>query len=745
MLPSTCIEKTFYYRSKDEGLLFVNKNRLVSHNKIEIIPVHRNSFDFISFIDFAQATESIYYATEVTKNKKTKIVYSNMFIRKPAYSVTEGKYSFQVIFSKNLESINIFVKYNMTEFTYTNHEGFECICINYKSDKPGNIFISPHKVMTDSILYKVALYFTNGKRQCHECIKNYFMLYKNACEHQRDPSRMSQRYEIRDILSFCPGYVTIYNANYSLETGEKTDESHIQSISIIFPWAVDFLSNCHYIELDASFFGTSPYAYSITNTIFFNESMPIAINVAPCECHELFTMMLSNIDELSSNSIKFDQIVCLSDMGTAIESACKSYSIKQYYCYRHILEHFGTNGPLIFFVNKLLNSNSLFAYDQMRFQMIDELGEYEKQMRKEKKISKILADKLDDLKVMLLGADGDKKSKYYFENWALWIRREKNVAKCSNHAEALHSVINKNLGSCYSFEKKIKNLIETTLRHADTFPKRSGASIQRKRLYLMDYLQNKLLESSFDIYSVCKSQCDCEEDKYNQSIFGVYIPCKHQILTKAHDIIKEIEEYIEENAVDVSILDLLFAIISSDYIHYKAKPKVPDVTLKLFPMLAKKINIDLLSNLLLKIHDCFDYSVPKYPDFEMNWETHEIRELPAERVIIFDSKNTKNGNGWGRHIINMDIDKDDEETWLFSCQTLNQKQAKKKLYETILEINKMYPELNGKSAPYSICFDQFMKYINYQNDENIIEFLPIFKISCWKEADRFMKKNRFFG
>ena len=238
-------------------------------------------------------------------------------------------------------------------------------------------------------------------------------------------------------------------------------------------------------------------------------------------------------------------------------------------------------------------------------------------------------------------------------------------------------------------KKKIKNLIETTLRHADTFPKRSGASIQRKRLYLIDYLKDKLLDSSFDIYSVCKCQCDCEEDKYNQSIFGVYIPCKHQILTIAHNIIVEIEEYIKENNVDVSIADLLFAIINSDYIHYRAKPKLPDVTLKLFPMLATKINIELLNTLVLKIHECFDYSVPKYPDFEMNWETHEIRELPAERVILFDSKNIKNGNGWGRHIINMDIDKDDEETWLYNCQTLNQKQANYLLISFFMLLNKI--------------------------------------------------------
>ena len=53
--------------------------------------------------------------------------------------------------------------------------------------------------------------------------------------------------------------------------------------------------------------------------------MPIAINVASCECHELSTMMFSNIDELSTGSIKYDEKVCLSDMGTAIESACKTY------------------------------------------------------------------------------------------------------------------------------------------------------------------------------------------------------------------------------------------------------------------------------------------------------------------------------------------------------------------------------------------------------------------------------------
>ena len=82
-------------------------------------------------------------------------------------------------------------------------------------------------------------------------------------------------------------------------------------------------------------------------------------------------------------------------------------------------------------------------------------------------------------------------------------------------------------------------------------------------------------------------------------------------------------------------------------------------------MLATKINIEQINNLVLN-HECFDYSVSKYLDFEMNWETHEIPDLQAERVIIFDSKNTKNGNGWGWYIINMDIDKDDEETWLFA-------------------------------------------------------------------------------
>lgn len=54
--------------------------------------------------------------------------------------------------------------------------------------------------------------------------------------------------------------------------------------------------------------------------------------------------------------------------------------------------------------------------------------------------------KVEDLKTMLAGNNGNANSNYFVYKWALWIRRGFGVPRCSNYNESLRGVINRAFG-----------------------------------------------------------------------------------------------------------------------------------------------------------------------------------------------------------------------------------------------------------------------------------------------------------
>lgn len=85
--------------------------------------------------------------------------------------------------------------------------------------------------------------------------------------------------------------------------------------------------------------------------------------------------------------------------------------------------------------------------------------------------------------------------------------------------------------------------------------------------------------------------------------------------------------------------------------------------------------------------------------------------------------------------------------WIKQIDDTQTRVIKYKLSETQNEIDLMYPSLVSKSA--NICFDNFMYVIfknkEYINEENIVQYLAIFKINSWQMADELGKGKMFFG
>lgn len=88
---------------------------------------------------------------------------------------------------------------------------------------------------------------------------------------------------IYEVLDAYPGDIRI-----KYQQRSQNDKKEIQVISIIFLWAVKTLKCIHYLEVDGSFDGMKLYVYCIFQGVLFNESVPIAITIAPQECLELY-------------------------------------------------------------------------------------------------------------------------------------------------------------------------------------------------------------------------------------------------------------------------------------------------------------------------------------------------------------------------------------------------------------------------------------------------------------------------
>ena len=412
------------YRPKFPHLLEELGEREIAKNKIEIIPIKKEEFDFISFVDFAKTIDGKYFADPMVKKKDKSShikVYQLVFVDIPK---SKYKYSFHITFGENFMPIRVFLKYYMNKFLYIYEEGRKKY-IDILNEEPFSVNqdqydFTPHEkhFRKNSLLSQVATYFTTYLRPCPDCVISYFHKILNI--HIKESLVFPQQQRISnvsDLLDYCPGHIKV---SYQ----KIEDHVEVRYLSIIFPWAFDVLAVAHYLELVASFYTMNPYTFCLSQAIYFNESIPLSITLSPTESTVLYEMIFDHFDELSENKIKWNEQLVLSDMGSAIQLVCKSNKIKQFFCHRHILQHFGSSSVLAIFCNRLLHCFSFHEYSQVVFEIEKELDEY---IAEKIKIGNITSDfdlKVDDLRVMLNGYEGDPNSNYYIENWALWVRRD---------------------------------------------------------------------------------------------------------------------------------------------------------------------------------------------------------------------------------------------------------------------------------------------------------------------------------
>ena len=733
----------FIIRPKIPADLLDNEQRETAKKRIEMIPFDRPNFEFISFIDFCIFTQNEYFVFQVDV-QTNKSVHVEMFKRKiSSFSTSSRNFYFFVDISYNFSVIKVYMKYHITDFKFQRIDNIPCLKFFHSNQDTTDFMQMYIKPSEDTLLSHVAKHFLNAKHKCPDCILSYFHnLMNTTCSLSNFISGKYTK-NIMEILNTVPGYISIIYQNQSLLNPKDSEE--IQTLTIIYPWAVSTLKSIHYLEVDGSFDGMSPYVYCCVQGILFNESIPIAITIAPTECLELYKVFFDTINQLTKeNPFNWNEFVVCSDMHSAIKSICKSLGIIQYFCHRHLLQHFGSSCSLALFANRLLKCFSLDQYIVVSADILKELEEFENERSKIAPINHDFQLKIDEIRIMASFEDCDHDSDYYYIRWALWIRRTHHVGRCSNHNESLHCVINRTLNSHNGLPRKLFHLVDTTLKHYIYLEKRHGGSIQRK---INDYKQLliKLFKNpTFDIFEYTKEECFCQEDLYNSLIYGTNIPCRHQILLKAKPIMKMVNDILKSDPDSVSLNDLvkeilmqrnLMKVITEDRV------EILKNTLQLAVInTRKKINLnnDVILQLYNAIQSCLMFDQPPMPNIDLNWNVHILKEEKSNEYIAFKKKETQDF-----HRV-IEIPNEDKDTLISENQSDAKKKAKFILFQTIKELMYVYPKMKDTSLAYSICFDQYLNYISFLNDDEIYLYLPKFKIECWKNADIAMNDKRFF-
>ena len=517
---------SLYYctkKPKDQYLFNGNYNKF--NRYVEIVPYHLNQlieliqpFDSDSFMSFCYATFYDYTVTQsnyISNSKKIK--YFLTF--KHQINKTDELYSFKVEISNKFNDIHIYIKDKLHFFQFEKLSNLNCLKMN---DHSNHITKEQFKFPQDTLLHQVAKFFANEKRYCPTHLKALFQEAQSA-NTQRAKNKRGGSNDILSILLSTPGDISITFQNISddnlheariplnqiknictidnsfdFDISNSIDFETIQTISIIFPWGRQTFSECHFVELDGSFRIAKPYVFCVFNCIYYNESYPIGISIAPTESLELYDALC----EGPISKTDFNGKAVLSDMGAALRSFCCSANAIQYFCHRHIIEKFGASCALSIFARSLLNIMSEDEYQMKRQTIKQEIMLYKIERLCNGNLKAEIESKIDDLIVMCEG-ENEKYQNHnlYYKKWALWIRAEHHVSKTSNHNEGFHRGVNNQAEPNTQFSDGISKLIDSVISHVQS--NKNGA-VNRFISKMAAYVQGKLTNAKYDIHLLCR-------------------------------------------------------------------------------------------------------------------------------------------------------------------------------------------------------------------------------------------------
>jgi hypothetical protein len=269
-----------------------------------------------------------------------------------------------------------------------------------------------------------------------------------------------------------------------------------------------------YIQLDASFRASKPFAYCVPQVMIDNEAVPVGFILTPTESTFMYQMFMDELwslippDELRKGPI-------LSDQGLGLIAFCILNGIKHYFCHRHLIEKWGASSAGGMLAARVLKIVTEAEYLALRVQFIAEaeaLCHRRRMTRKQLAAFKKWLQLPTDPNALIF-PDG------------IWHRAADGVARCSNHAERFHGIVNQVIKAqkCTALPSRLKILQIVILQRVAKYE-----TSPRERLHDVYFELVKKKKCQCDeCHSVdCHHYCEMMAKRFGLDSF----PCPHTIL-----------------------------------------------------------------------------------------------------------------------------------------------------------------------------------------------------------------------
>jgi hypothetical protein len=245
---------------------------------------------------------------------------------------------------------------------------------------------------------------------------------------------------------------------------------NVLSLIWIVPWALTAYKEATYVQLDCSYTPTEPFVYCVTQAMIKNEAVPLGFIMSPRECAFTYTAFMEDLWSLFEDEA-FAKLPVLSDEHKGLDAFCSAHNLRHFYCHCHLIRKWGAGSTAGVIAAQVLRIQTKDEFDEIQPQLIENLPHLVDQG--------LLTQKT---------ADALKK---WLENFhdGIWERVDLGIARCSNHAERFHGIVNQRLRDTgvRAFPRRLDVLRQVIMERAEVY----GHGGERQVETALDALKKK--------------------------------------------------------------------------------------------------------------------------------------------------------------------------------------------------------------------------------------------------------------
>ena len=636
---------TLFFQRKDGNFSRTILSSRIQHKKIEIVPKNQQCFSLLNFIEFAYATFPDFIACKPERSTKQgvyaiiKAIPNKCFTEQ--FAASSSSYAIYVEILDGFSQIKVYVKNYLDSFKSADNMIFFTTDSNSCTSFNRIMFPQPY----GSMLFMFGNYVANNNVKSPVFLKYSFTNFQTE-RTRRYKRKYANTNNIIKMLHCVPGYVYF---NYQMpgkggfDFKNKKKIYTVNSCAWILPFAPEVVQKAHYMEIDASFYALPDYAFCIFHCIYNNESIPIALTVYPTEAEELYEIFFTALSHFNLSPELFSGRCVLADMHDSIVSFCNRHQLGRFICHRHLIERFGSSSPLGSMVARLLRADSQETFDKLVEEISAELLVYEKIKSLMPNGEKINQTKINNIRIMLSGFQGNPESDYYIFRWARWLRSDYHMSTCSNHSEGAHGNINSNIVTrgASNFSSGLSVIINYILNNLQNRHNNHGISFSRKHHDLREKIVKILSDPFAKKYKdFLRENCKCNKEEHNKSLYGISFPCIHKIMNAIfkNDLITTFQK---NNNVD----PIKFIIEAIKVVHTYYKKYSEAELEKYYNTIKQKLEqngtfLEKQSSLTYfkYIIQCLTYQIPESIKFIEDYTKNDYFDQEVDPLVIKSKK-----------------------------------------------------------------------------------------------------------